>query len=287
MMLTKNINFRENMDKRIVQAADVRFDERAPEPDTAIAAAPVPQQPVTANENYAQLMEEYVVNVGNYVQSLNMNTIPYDARKIIPFKHALRFTKELGVRMANMTLRAMVKSLPCKDDAEYVLSNSDISALVYDDLPFDQHSALVQDMFAVREYAMHFERMKETSGHAFNTNSLDYISLFVKDGETLRAFKNYAQQPRTKLIFVNDKFDNLTLELDLSTPASLFSLAAVKEFVKQTGNSKISEMILDYELLYTMLYQSRDTNREKITALFDRLQKYSPQLVYKDTELIQ
>jgi len=111
----------------------------------------------------------------------------------------------------------------------------------------------------------------ETATRYFVVDSLEFLSLFIIEGEKLRKYAEVVKSPNVNYISI----DGSKLYVNYKEP---FHINALKKFYDETGIREIRDMISEVEGLIKQMrsYSSEAYDAKK--ELFSRLQQYNPDL---------
>jgi hypothetical protein len=228
----------------------------------------------------------------------DMHDDKFDLSVVKLYAPWIRLDDELRSKICPIPKKRVIELFKerCESSVGELMENSDFDELLEKELedPFFVHES---EFYVNIPNALRFkETMGLYSADVFNTKlgydlvipDLNYLSLFVEDGATLREYakmfyKSHKRPTWSNLVSISQ--DNRFMQTDL-TNTVLFDTESLAKFCKSTGTKKISGAVREAEEIMQQMAElsnahmqnSHDIQRFRQEYLFKKLIKYNPDL---------
>lgn len=212
----------------------------------------------------------------------------FDEKKIELFHEFIRFKDKCSVVITGINKNQIIQLVKEKNPSLiYLLEKTDLG----EELKFPEkwqmtelysyikNQYLIETLQDVLPYKdiVDFENASKS---IVGVPDLDYLSLFIKEGEKLRKYSQHAKNTiklEKPLIIIHG--NRLMLNFD----KKIFNSDNLKRFCEETGITEIKEMINEIYNLNTVLehYRRLEDVESAKKALFERLQTNTPSLIYQ------
>lgn len=215
-----------------------------------------------------------------------------DKDQILTFAKWIKFTYGCKLDIMPIPRKEMLGLLSEQDsDFKELLEVSDMSKYLDDPVNITNRDAYSKiSEFTDISKIIDFEQIKSflAWGAKVIISDLDYLSLFIKEGETLRRYAEITGKAPKKKYIIDVEEGGLLL---LDTEFKPFDSKTLAQFCKKTGINEVHEMVretTDLLEFFRQNYSEDKTSMDKEyvskvrNELFDRLRKYHPDLVCEE-----
>lgn len=237
----------------------------------------------TNPDSITEIMKQYPVELSELVQ---VEEDKFQGSSIQPFCRYLRFDKNLALVLNPIPLEEVISYLSLQDnDMGYLLNNTNLRKLFPDpfkvnDLTHYEDIPSFLNIKTALRYA-HLFRAGETSNKLFVIPDLSFMSLFIKNGETLRGYAKTFELPTRNFFILISRMGQKDVAYKAIEP---FSTESIKRFHVATGVDEVADMVCETEDLISNLKawnKHVDAVEGAKQSLFERLKQYNPGLVYE------
>jgi hypothetical protein len=231
------------------------------------------QEPSDLDKKRNKVMLSYIENLKILT---NNNFSEETVRKFVDY---IRFKDDLSLKVLPIPKEEFVEII--KEgwpDLHFLIKNTDVNEIL-PPIIYNNEKTDYNGIIELKRIIENFDKLTTCSGKNLIIKNLESMSLFMKTGDKLKKYvmlSEFDYYDKNTLLNLDKQSENIRVNFN----QAIFSARNLRKYYTETNDSELTGMINELKQIKDLLNQTDETKvLEK--KLFERLQTYSPELIYK------